>query len=132
MPLTRLTLAIVLCTRMASAQAADITVNDHPPHDQIQSWLLSNNPRLIAWGAHFAREQNDIAALGLVLQLVQRDTPSPAESSPEQYAQLALLDALIQRNIDVPLSVIARLAPRLPMQAAILAVAIPSLRPHLC
>jgi len=36
----------------------------------IQTWLESKDPRLIAWGAYFARENNDMAALELAAQLI--------------------------------------------------------------
>ena len=38
----------------------------------IQTWLESKDPRLIAWGAYFARENNDTAALDLAAQLVKK------------------------------------------------------------
>ncbi len=117
------TLAFFL-TLSAPAQPADITVNSHPTHGQIQSWLLGSDLRLIAWGAHFAREQNDAPALKLTLQLVQRIPPSSTKD--QQNAQLAVLDALIQRNVAASSNTIAKIAPSFPNQAAILASRLPA------
>ncbi len=116
-----LVLGIVVCVRPSHAQGAEIAVNDHPTHDRIASWLTSGDPRLIAWGAHFAREQNDAAALGLVLEQVEQGTPPEKEDTPESYALFALLDALIERDVSVPPDVIAKIAPTASVQAAILA-----------
>jgi hypothetical protein len=105
------------------AQPVGITIDDQPEHGQIQSWLLSADPRLIAWGAHFAREQNDTPALTLALQVVQR---IPASTKPQQNAQLAILDALIERNVAVSSDAVGKIAATFPTQAAILASRLPA------
>ncbi|HEV2646182.1 MAG TPA: hypothetical protein VGU46_07465 [Acidobacteriaceae bacterium] len=117
-------------TPYATAQFDDITLATIASTDQIQQWLRSGDPRRIAWGAHFAREQNDQPALALIAQMLtgwrapqaSQDQALPNRPTFEQQAPtVAMLDALIQRNRALPTDAIATLAPFFPAQAALLA-----------
>ena len=98
----------------SSAQALP-SATEMPTEETAKSWLLSGDPRLVAWGAHDARlagYQNlipDLLSLASRWQpLPERDPnrPRPLDLSPEQIdeedAMQAVLDALIQMNVTVP------------------------------
>jgi len=95
-----------------------------PSETTLKDWLLSGDPRLVAWAAYdvlAARDRNlipDLLALAAQWQPVSRpvsDTSVPTELSPDQTdhrdAMLSVLDALIQMNVPVPADTLRALAP---------------------
>lgn len=95
-----------------------------PSETTLKDWLLSGDPRQVAWAAHdalLARDRNlmpDLLALAAGWQPVSRpvsDTSGPTELSPDQTdhrdAMLSVLDALIQMNVPVPADTLRALAP---------------------
>jgi hypothetical protein len=97
----------------------------------IQMWLESKDPRLIAWGAYFARENNDTAALELAAQLIEKSPQQGgldprSTSSPQHDAVSEILDALIQQNVSVSADNLGYLTTAFPPQAAILVSRLPA------
>ncbi|MDP9039152.1 MAG: hypothetical protein M3O20_13825 [Acidobacteriota bacterium] len=97
----------------------------------IQAWLKSNNPRLIAWGAYFARENNDAAALALAAGLVRESLYQGGPcllcgSAPQNAALSQVLDALIQRRITLSAEMLRYVSHSHPVQALILLSMLPS------
>jgi hypothetical protein len=111
------------------AQHAEITVDSKPGPREIQSWLSSDDPRLVAWGAWFARETSDDGAATLMLLLVDRwtaDERALADAeTPQRDAMQQVLDALIQRQEQVSPAELSPLATIFPVQALILASRLP-------
>jgi hypothetical protein len=96
----------------------------------IQSWLESKDPRMIAWGAYFARENSDDAALAVAAGVVKEslyqggpDLLSP--SRPQQDAMSQILDALIQKRVLLSAELLGYLAPSYPVQSIILLSMLP-------
>lgn len=97
----------------------------------IQTWLESKDPRLIAWGAYFAREDNDTAALDLAAQLVKKsleqggpDLLSPG--GPQYDALSEVLDTLIQRRVLLSADMLGYVSRSHPVQTIILLSMLPS------
>jgi hypothetical protein len=91
----------------------------------IQAWLDSEDPRLVAWGAYFAAKAADSVATEKMLQLVAR-WAAPPRNDPWWARQkirgmAAVLDCLIQGNVKVPLESVAAIAASFPLEAAFLA-----------
>lgn len=93
--------------------------------------LESKDPRLIAWGAYFARENNDTAALDLAAQLVKKsfeqggpDLLSPG--GPQYHALSEVLDALIQRRVLLSADMLGYVSRSHPVQTIILLSMLPS------
>jgi hypothetical protein len=111
-----------------------------PSENALDSWLLSGDPRLVAWGAHdalMARDPNlipDLLSLASHWQPLSRQTPDPSTSpaglSPEQTderdAMAAVLDALIQMNVSVPADTLRTLAPDFGNDVAVLLSRMPA------
>ena len=96
----------------------------------IQAWLKSKDPRLIAWGAYFARENNDAAGLTLAAQLVQASLwqGGPGLLSPDAPHVEALsevLDALIQRRFLISADLLGYISQSHPIQTIILLSMLP-------
>ena len=127
--LLSIALAFLIIVPVSRAQSGDITLDTKATPDQIQNWLLASDPRLVAWGAHFAREHNDPAALALLSPLLARWTPPQDTQDQASRAQIpamtAILDALIQTGRTLPPETLAVIAPTFPTQAAILAARLP-------
>ncbi len=97
----------------------------------VQAWLESKDPRLIAWGAYFARENNDTAALDLAVQLVERSLyqggPDLLSAGGPQYDALSeILDALIQRRVLLSADMLGYVSRSHPVQTIILLSMLPS------
>jgi hypothetical protein len=110
-----------------------------PSEDAIRSWLLGGDPRLVAWGAHYAliaRDQGlipdllDLASRWQALSRTTNDPLVPRELSPEQMderdAMAAVLDALIQTNVPVPADTLRTLAPDFGNSVAVLLSRMPA------
>jgi hypothetical protein len=110
---------------------ADITKDTKASSDDIQRWLRSGDPHQMAWGAYFARENQDSSAIPLMGQYVSNWTPPQYVQDPEinrlKFAPVgAMMDALTQLNATLPANVLAVLASIFPVQAAILANRLPT------
>lgn len=97
----------------------------------IQAWLESKDPRLIAWGAYFARENNDLTGLATAAQLVRKslDRGGPelfSEGAPQHDALSEVLDALIQRRVLLSAEMIGYVSRSHPAQAIILLSMLPA------
>lgn len=119
----------VLLAPAASAQQTEINVNSRPSSDQIRAWLASGEPRLIAWGAHFARESADNASTSAMVHLLEQGKEGDSNSDSAASARLGIsevLDALIVRNqVATPLAILS-IAPFFPNDAMILASKLPA------
>jgi hypothetical protein len=124
-------LAVTFVAR-ASAQAPSAR-NPLPSETAMESWLSSEDPRLVAWGAHdvlVARDPNltpqlvTLASRWQPLSLQAPDQFIYANSSSEQKdqrdAMAAVLDTLIQMNVALPADTLRNLAPDFGNDVAIL------------
>jgi hypothetical protein len=96
----------------------------------LDQWLHSGDPRLIAWSADFARRNHDKKILAEMPELLEHwIIPSAYRGDETQAAQrravLAVLDALIQENLEVPVLAIDAIVVSFPVQAAILIFRLP-------
>ncbi|MFZ0818487.1 MAG: hypothetical protein WAM91_00340 [Candidatus Acidiferrales bacterium] len=88
------------------------------------SWLHASDPRLQAWGAYFVLRDRlkdlspDLIALLSAHQVVEKDYNSP--DNDQHDAIVAVLDALIQLDLKVPVSEAARLYPEFPAETLLL------------
>jgi hypothetical protein len=108
-----------------SAQEPVVTSDTPVEQSTLRQWLHSADPRLIAWGADFARRNHDAKLIAEMPSILEHWTMPPDYGGDEtQAAQrravLAMLDALIQENANVPVSTIQVIASTYPSQAAIL------------
>jgi hypothetical protein len=106
------------------AQSDEMTAQATPAN--IQAWLHSKDPRLIAWGAHFARENNDTDALAAAADIIKQSLNQggldlQASYGPQHDALAVILDAVIQRNVTVSADHLNYLKQTFPEQSAILA-----------
>jgi hypothetical protein len=135
-----------LATTLAAcsfAQAPPVA-SAFPSEKTIDGWLLSGEPRLVAWGAHdtlLAGDKNlipDLLSLASRWQTLSRqpfDPVMPEASlpdglSPEQDdrrdAMAAVLDTLIQINVPVPADSLRALAPDFGNAVAVLLSRMPA------
>lgn len=112
---------------------------DAPSEKTIEGWLLSGEPRLVAWGAHDALAARDQYLVPDLLSLASRwqpltsttpDSPKREPLSQEQLderdAMAAVLDALIQMKAPVPAETLGNLAPDFGDAVAVLLTRIPA------
>jgi hypothetical protein len=127
--LTLIAIAIYASALPGCAQGGDITVDTKATPKDIHEWLGSGDPRLVAWGAYFAREKADTSAVAPMLQLAEGwMTPDDAQNTLVRFridAMSEVLDALIQRKLRVPPAVLNAIASSFPRQAMILASRLP-------
>jgi hypothetical protein len=101
-----------------------------PPAKTVLAWLGSGDPRLVAWGAYYAGQSKDPAAIAPMLELVTGWVEAENQSDPDGNlrvdAMTDVLDALIQRNVTVPTEGVSAIAGKFPVQAAILAARVPA------
>ncbi|MHB1957816.1 MAG: hypothetical protein ACYCO5_02165 [Acidobacteriaceae bacterium] len=119
-------LLLLMATETAPAQRPVITPETPVNANLLQQWFRSGDPRLIAWAADFARRTHDtkiIAEMPAWLEsspipppTYKLDEPQPAQ----RQAVIAVLDTLIQENVQVPIPAIEAVAPYFPDQATIL------------
>jgi hypothetical protein len=114
----------------ASAQMPSAT-NALPPESTLESWLTSEDPRLVAWGAHDVLVARDSILTPQLVTLASRWQPlSLRDSDTESYssqtrkderdAMAAVLDTLIQMNVALPTDTLQNLAPDFGNDVAIL------------
>jgi hypothetical protein len=91
--------------------------------------LNSGDPRLVAWGAYFARENADTESVIPMLRLVESWTPPDDAKIAFGHSQIdamrEVLDALIQRNEQVSPAGLNAIASTFPNQSVILASRLP-------
>ena len=109
---------------LAAAYSQDPRIDPEANVDpaMLHTWLHSGDPRLIAWAADFARRRHELALISEIPGLLEHwSMPPMAGGYQEQAAQrsavLALLDAIIQENVQVPIPVIRRIFGEFPAQA---------------
>jgi hypothetical protein len=134
-PRLRIFAAAAVCatSSILFAQEGAITTETKATPDEIRQWIESGEPRLIAWGAYFAAEDNVGSALAPMLELVDdwRTPANAGDAAPSdavnerQDAMAAVLDALIRRNVVVPPESLLAIGDSFPAQAAILATRLP-------
>ena len=119
--------ALLLIALVVGLQGQEPVITADTPVDSamLQQWLHSRDPRLIAWAADFARRSHDADLLAEMPKLLE-DWPASSDfgtsetESVQHRALLAVLDALVQENFQVPVHTIETIAPSFPAQAAIL------------
>jgi hypothetical protein len=110
-----------------------------PSKQTIQGWLHSGNPRLVAWGSHYALATHGLSLAPDLLALANQwqslfprsnDDSQQGELSSEQKEQrdamAGVLDALIQMKVTVPIDTLRNLAPDFGKGVAILLARMPS------
>lgn len=124
-------ITIALCTSSLAgrAQQSEITVNTKPTSSDIQTWLDSGDPRLIAWGAYFARENHDADGIVPMLHLVESWTPPNEPQDAIGHSQIdamgEVLDTMIQLDEHVSPAGLNAIASSFPRQVMILASRLP-------
>ena len=100
---------LLLLLMAGALPAQESVITDDTPVDQstLNRWLHSADPRLITWAADFARRKHDAKIVAEMPELLEHWTMPPDYGGDEpQAAQrravLAILDALIQENADMP------------------------------
>lgn len=110
-----------------------------PSPTGVANLLLSDDPRQTAWGAHYAIASRDPALDNDLLSIAADwrplpqpqpgDLPAKTRLTDEQLdrrdAMAAVLDALIQKNIQVPADTLSLLAPDFENYVAILLARLP-------
>ena len=112
---------------ISSEQAMRAQANPH----SVKSWLESKDPRLIAWGAYFARENDEQPGLTIAAHLLQQSLESDgpglfSSGRPQQNALSEVLDALIQRRVLLSAEMIGYVSLSHPVQAIILLSMLPA------
>ena len=123
-------LLLLVLTAQILAQEPVVTPDMSVDTASLHRWLHSGDPRLIAWAADFARRRHDGKILAEIPVLLEHwSMPPMAGGYEEQAAQrraiLALLDCLIQENVQVPLPIVEATADEFPAQALLLIQRIP-------
>jgi len=115
---------LVFSTGLVAAQGPAITPDMPVDTATLHRWLRSGDPRLIAWSADFAHRKHDAAILAEMPDWLEHWTMPPLVDDEAQQASrtavLAVLDALIQENVNVPIPAIDAVTAYYPAQAAIL------------
>ncbi len=119
-------LLLLTMTGKAPAQPSVITSETQVNSNLLQQWFHSGDPRLIAWAADFARTTHDTRIMTEMSNWLEHcpiPPPTYAGNEPQpaqRRAVIAVLDALIQENVQVPIPAIEVVAPYFPAQAIIL------------
>lgn len=127
---------LLLSATVSIAFSQDFSQTGKPPsRSKIEALLPSQGPRIVAWEAHFAlvsRDQSMVPALVSLADSWQQVAGTAAEEdniSAEQFerrdAMAAVLDALIQMNVSVPVGTLRTLAADFPNYVAILLSRLP-------
>ncbi len=118
---------LLLLTMTSALRAQPPLITSKTPVNSgiLHQWLHSGDPRLIAWAADFARGTHDAKVVAEMPALLEHwAIPQVIGDGDSQAAQrravTAVLDTLIQENVQVPIPAIAAVAELFPAQAAIL------------
>jgi hypothetical protein len=107
----------------AKLSSPDLATHQLPSHKTIESWLHSDDPRLVAWGAHDALLARDKSLLPDLLNLASQwntasEPTADARRKPLSQAQVdtrdamaAVVDTLIQMGATVPAETLRNLSP---------------------
>lgn len=90
----------------------------------LHQWLHSGDPGLIAWAAYFAQKTQNRQVLSEMPEMLTHWASQrlfQSNGTIDEYAVMAMLDALIQERIPVSAPAIGAVADVYPAQAAILA-----------
>jgi hypothetical protein len=128
---------VMLCWG-AACLAEDVARPSEPPStSQIESLLASGDPRLVAWGAHYALAAKNQEVAAELADLADRWQATAVDSSDEkpeavptdqtdqQDGMAAVLDAIIQLQVALAPSTLRNLAGDYPNQVAILLTRLP-------
>ncbi len=112
------------------AQQPVITSETPVDSTTLHAWLHSDDPRLVAWAADFARRRHDATIIAEMPDVLLHASMSLAYLNYERPilqadAIQAVLDSLIQENAHVPVRAIEVIAPYFSAQAAILISRLP-------
>ena len=118
-------LLLVVVAGVIPAQELLITPETPVNSATLHQWLHSGDPRLIAWAADFARRRHDADLVAEMPSLLEHWTMPPLYDRDESQAAQdraiqAVLDTLIQENVQVSIQAIKTVAPVFPAQASIL------------
>jgi hypothetical protein len=118
-------LLFFLSLAAAYSQAPRIDPETNVDPAMLHTWLHSGDPRLIAWAADFGRRRHDQKLVSEIPDLLEHWSMPPMtggyqEQATQRSAVLALLDALIRENVQVPIPIIRRIAGEFPAQALLL------------
>lgn len=127
---SRWALVLLCLTAPTPAQEPQTSPEMNVDSVTLDRWLQSGDPRLIAWAADFARRRHDERILSEVPRLLEHWSVPPMvggneEQEAQRRAELALLDSVIQENVQIPLSVIETTAENFPAQALLLIQRVP-------
>lgn len=120
-----LAFAIATIAPLVFAQSPEITADTPTDTATLHKWLHSGDPRLIAWAADFARRNHDAQITAEIPPLLEQWPALPIGGgyqahSDQHRALLALLDTLIQEDIEVSIPVIRSVEQQFPVQALLL------------
>jgi len=106
---------LILVAMTLSAQEPLITAETPVNSSVLHLWLHSSDPRLIAWAADFARRTHDAKTVAEMPELLQHWTVPPIFGTDESQAAhrravAAVLDTLIQENVQSPIPAIEAVA----------------------
>jgi hypothetical protein len=123
-------LILFIVASVLHAQDQIITPETRANADTIRRWLHSSDPRLIAWGADFARRDHEATVVTEMPEMLEHWIMPASNGGDESQAALrravlAVLDTLIQDNIEVPVPAIEAVATSFPDQAVILIARLP-------
>lgn len=94
----------------------------------LHQWLRSGDPRLIAWAAYFARKTHNRQVLSEMPEMLTHWASQRLFENNgviDEYAVMAMLDALIHEKVPTSAPSIGAVADFFPAQAAILATRLP-------
>jgi hypothetical protein len=109
-----------------------------PSFKTIDAWLHSDDPRLVAWGAHDTLITRNPHFVSQLLTLASQWQPIVTESDEQRLKRLsqeqkdqrdamaAVVDALVQMNVSIPADTVRALAPDFGNAAAMLLTRMPA------
>lgn len=130
--------ALAILSSLSFAAYAQ-TAPTQASNDEIDHWLRSGEPRMVAWGAAFAAKSGDRDELPLLASLAENYQSIPPQEydargnyiprTPEQKQRLdsmeVVLDSIIQLHGRVPYEAITSVLPDFPAQALTLFAGMP-------
>jgi hypothetical protein len=130
-------LGILLCYAGACLAQDAAPLGEPPSTTEINHLLSSGDPRLVAWGAHYALVEKAQGVASQLLDLADRWQATTADSNAEEPnavprdqtdehdALAAVLDAIIQLHLNVSSAMLRNLSGDFPNQVAILLTGLP-------
>lgn len=134
---------VVIGTASFSFSQKSAAASRTPPQAKIQALLRSGDPQSAAWGAHYVLQTRNQSLVSDLLSLAENWQPLPRQDSdganPDEEkrkglpaddvdrrdAMSAVLDALIQMHVSVPVETLRNLAPDFPNYVAVLLSRLP-------